>query len=49
MFWALFMVGQFLWSRDLKLNKYKSVDNGEEEHQNSKEEKPLHVEVAKVD
>ncbi|KAI4591617.1 hypothetical protein KJ359_012772 [Pestalotiopsis sp. 9143b] len=49
MFWVLFMVGQYLWSRDLKLNKYKTVDNGEEEHQGSKAEKPMHVEVAKVD
>jgi hypothetical protein len=47
-FWALFMVGQFLWKRDKKSNKFNDVVD-EEEMASTKDEKVMHVEVVKQD
>lgn len=46
MFWALFMVGQYLWKRDQKLNRFVVTDGDDEEDIKLKDDKIVHVEVA---
>lgn len=42
-FWALFMIGQYLWKRDQRLHKYGTTDDEEED---LKTEDAVHVEVS---
>jgi hypothetical protein len=44
-FWALFMIGQFLWKRDQKLKRY-NVQDDDEGAQDLKESTTVHIEVA---
>lgn len=45
-FWVLFMVGQYLWKRDLKRNKYNINAEEESDVADVKPDSAVHVEVS---